>query len=223
MKNRESSSLGQGMAWLTLFAVWTWLVQIVDVQRIGPDGSEVGFAALNGWFHRLTGVHMTLYHVTDWLGFVPVFICILFGIMGCRQLAMRRSLVKVDADILFLGVYYAVGIAAYLAFEMIPINFRPLLIEGRLEASYPSSTTLLVLSVMPTLAFQIDRRWKSKAGCKAVRMVAVAFSAFMVIGRLISGVHWMTDIVGSALLSRGMFCVYRTAVIWLDQRGHGGA
>lgn len=41
---------------------------------------------------------------------------------------------------------------------MIPVNYRPVLIEGRLEASYPSSTTLLVVSVMPTLMFQAYRR-----------------------------------------------------------------
>ncbi len=120
-------------------------------------------------------------------------------------------------DTIILGVYYVIVIACYLIFEMIPINYRPVLIEGRLEASYPSSTTLLVLSVMPTLSFQMDRRAVSPLIRKAAMVFAIAFSAFMVIGRLISGVHWATDIVASILLSAGLFMLYRSAVMYTDR------
>ncbi|MBQ6129654.1 MAG: hypothetical protein IJI51_08345 [Lachnospiraceae bacterium] len=65
-------------------------------------------------------------------------------------------------------------------FEMVPINYRPVLIEGRLEASYPSSTTLLVLSVMPTLKFQADRRIDALRIKNAISIFTIAFSIFMV-------------------------------------------
>jgi undecaprenyl-diphosphatase len=108
-------------------------------------------------------------------------------------------------------------IACYLIFEMIPINYRPVLIEGRLEASYPSSTTLLVLSVMPTLMFQVNRRVSNTMIRKVAAVFVIAFSAFMVIGRLISGVHWATDIIGSVLLSSGLYMQYRSAVLYSDK------
>lgn len=98
-------------------------------------------------------------------------------------------------------------------FEMISINYRPILINGVMEASYPSSTTLLVLCVMPTLIEQIQRRLSSIAVKRIVTILAIAFSAFMVIGRLISGVHWFTDIVGGVLLSAGLFTVYKAVVM----------
>ena len=196
-----------GPALLGLFALWTALVGTVDVRPIGPMDSEVGFAALNGWFHHLTGVHMGLYTLTDWLGLVPVAVCLLFAGIGAAQLIGRR---RVDFEVLALGVYYLLVMAAYLLFEMVPINFRPVLIEGRLEASYPSSTTLLVLGVMPTLSFLARRRWRRG---KAVGICADAFSVFMVAGRLVSGVHWLTDIVGAALLSAGLFCIYQAVVV----------
>ncbi|WP_408630307.1 phosphatase PAP2 family protein [Anaerostipes faecalis] len=104
-------------------------------------------------------------------------------------------------------------ILAYIFFEMIPINYRPILINGVMEASYPSSTTLLVLCVMPTLIEQTQRRLSSIAVKKVITIVTIAFSAFMVIGRLISGVHWLTDIVGGVLLSIGLFSIYQGAVI----------
>lgn len=216
-------NLLRGIGFLSAFVLWTVLIQLIDVQAVGPKGTRIGFAAFNVWIHRLTGVHMTVYTVTDWLGLVPIFICLFFGGLGLLQLIRRRSLKRVDQDILLLGAYYILVISAYLFFEMIPINYRPILIEGRLEASYPSSTTLLVLSVMPTLVFQTDRRCADPRLRKAVSRFAVGFSAFMVIGRLISGVHWATDILASILLSAGLFLLYRSAVLYADERKEDGS
>ena len=204
---------------LVLFIIWTILIQKVDVQCIGPQGTEVGFATLNGWFHQLTGVHMQIYHITDWLGLVPVFVCMGFGVLGLIQLIKRRSLRKVDKDILILGIYYVIVIAGYLIFEMYPVNYRPILIEGRLEASYPSSTTLLVLSVMPTLVFQMNRRLSNSRLKKWIHVLTLSFSIFMVIGRVISGVHWFTDIIGSVLLCAGLFSQYKRLVNWRSENG----
>lgn len=158
---------------------------------------------------------MMIYSITDWMGLVPVVVCLIFAVMGLVQLIKRRSLFKVDPDIIILGIYYIVVILAYLIFEMIPINYRPILINGVMEASYPSSTTLLVLCVMPTLIEQIQRRLSGIAVKKMITIVTIVFSAFMVIGRLISGVHWLTDIVGGVLLSIGLFFIYQGAVILL--------
>jgi len=213
MKKYRKSSLRTGILLLILFAVWTVLVQNVDVQNAGQTGTEVGLATLNIWFHDLTGVHMMLYTITDWLGLVPVIICLAFGVMGFVQMIQRKSPLKVDADLILLGVYYIVVIAGYLIFEELPVNYRPVWIEGRLEASYPSSTTLLVLSVIPALTFQARRRLKNVRLNRAIRIGAAGFSLFMVVGRVLSGVHWITDIIGAILLSSGLFCIYRAIVI----------
>ena len=161
---------------------------------------------------------MTIYTITDWLGLVPIAVCLGFGMVGVFQLIRRRSLLRVDPDIILLGVYYILVILAYLAFEMIPINYRPVLINGVLETSYPSSTTLLVLSVMPTMLFQIDRRTNKPLVRNATGIFVIAFSAFMVIGRTVSGVHWATDIIGAVFLSMGLFLLYRYAVDVADRR-----
>lgn len=215
---KKNQNLLAGVLLLVGFAVWTFLIQSVDVQPIGPNESTVGFAALNGWFHQLTGVHWMLYTLTDWLGLVPIFVCLIFAGIGFVQLVQRKSLFKVDLDIIMLGAYYVLVIFGYLLFEMVPINYRPVLIEGFLEASYPSSTTLLVLSVMPTLYFQVQRRLSPNALRQTILIFSVLFSAFMVIGRLVSGVHWLTDIVGAVLLSSGIFLIYKASVNFLCKR-----
>lgn len=219
MKKNGKKLLILGIALLVMFAIWTWLVQCVDVQPAGPGGTEIGFATFNCWFHSITGVHMAIYTITDWSGLVPILVCMAFGGMGLAQLIKRKSLFKVDRDLIFLGIYYVVVIWGYLIFEMIPINYRPILIDGMLEASYPSSTTLLVLSVMPTLIFQVNRRSTNPVLKEIVRGLTVLFSAFMVIGRLIAGVHWFTDIVGAVILSTGLYCLYKAmALLFCDDK-----
>ncbi len=222
MKTKEIKIISIGILSVILFVIWTMLVQVVDVQMIGVNETSVGLAGLNSWFHSLTGVNMSLYTITDWLGLVPIFVCILFGAIGFVQLINRKSLLKVDFDIVILGVYYVIVILCYLIFEMIPINYRPILINGVMEASYPSSTTLLVLCVMPTLIFQVKRRIENDRLKIILNTITLLFSIFMVVARLISGVHWLTDIIGSIFLSVGMFNIYKAVVLFKDTKKSQG-
>ena len=208
MEKKNKKALVWGASLLIAFVLWTVLVCFVDVQAIGPEGSSVGFATLNGYVHDLTGVNMSLYVITDWLGLVPIGTAFGFAVLGLVQLIKRKSLWRVDHSILALGVFYIIVMAAYVFFEMVVINYRPTLIDGYLEASYPSSTTMLVMCVMPTAAMQLNARIKNTVFRRCAIIAIVAFTAFMVIGRLISGVHWITDIIGGALLSAGIVTTY---------------
>lgn len=201
---------------LVSFIVWTYLIQTVDVKLIGESMTYVGFASINALFHSLTGVHMFIYVLTDWLSLVPVAICILFACIGLKQWIERRNLLKVDHDILLLGAYYIVVIGIYLFFERVPVNYRPILIEGIKEASYPSSTTLLVLSVMLTSLFQCKKRMKDGFIKQSILYLNIGFSVFMVVGRLISGVHWITDIIGSLMISFALYYLYKLLVSMFD-------
>ena len=208
MKKETKFRLFFAVSSLTAFAVWTLLVSIIDVKAIGPNGSAVGFAALNAFVHRITGVNMDLYSITDWLGLVPIFVCISFAIFGLIQWIKRKKIKKVDYSIFVLGGFYVIVIAAYLLFENLIINYRPVLINGILEASYPSSTTMLVLCVMPTAIMQLKDRIRNKLLFKIITAAICAFIIFMVIGRLLSGVHWFSDIIGGILLSIGLVALY---------------
>ena len=205
---RKSFYVGVGL--LVLFIVWTVALRFVDVGAIGPQGSIVGFASLNKMVHKITGVHMSLYIITDWLGLVPICFIMGFGILGLVQWIKRKNLFKVDLSILALGGFYIVVMALYIFFEMVVVNYRPILINGILEASYPSSTTMLVMCVMPPAIMQFNSRIKNNGFKKCVNILIVAFIAFMVIGRLVSGVHWFSDIIGGALLSSGLVLIYHS-------------
>lgn len=199
-------------SFLLIFVALTLGVIFIDVSAIGPNGSSVGFATLNGFFHSITGVNMPLYVVTDWLGLVSVFIGFGFALLGLVQWIKRRNILKVDFDILMLGIFYIVVIAAYLLFESFVINYRPVLINGFLETSYPSSTTLLVLTVNITAILQFKKRIKNTVLRRRVNITLNCFTLFMVIGRLISGVHWLSDIIGGILLSAALVMLYYAMV-----------
>ena len=190
------------------FVLWTVLICFVDVRAIGPEGSSVGFSTMNGFIHELTGVNWFLYTVTDWLGLVPIGVAFGFAFLGLVQWIKRKSLLKVDRSILTLGGFYIVVMAVYILFEIVVINYRPTLINGYLETSYPSSTTMLVTCVMPTAMMQLRTRIKNKLFRRCVTLVIALFIAFMVIGRLVSGVHWISDIIGGALFSAGLVMMY---------------
>ena len=200
-----------GLWLLGAFLLWTGAVCVVDVQAIGPLGTAVGLAAVNGFFHRLTGVHMALYTVTDWLGLVPLAVVMGFGCLGLVQWVKGKRLRKVDRSILVLGGFYLAVLAAYGIFETVVINYRPVLINGNLESSYPSSTTMLAMCVMPTAMMQLQGRIQNRTLRRWILLLMGAFTAFMVIGRLLSGVHWLTDVIGGALLSAGLVMLYAAA------------
>ena len=217
MKKENQRNFCIATCMLLAFLLWTVAIQFVDVQAIGPQESSVGFATINQFVHNLTGVHMSLYTITDWLGLVPLMFVMGFGTLGLIQWIKRKHLLKVDYSILVLGGFYIVVMAVYVLFEMIVTNYRPVLIGGILEASYPSSTTMLVMCVMPTAIIQLNARIKNNVLKRFVASAMIAFIAFMVIGRLVSGVHWFTDIIGGALLSAGLVLMYR-AIICLEGR-----
>lgn len=208
MKQKRNGKYLAAACLLAAFVLWTMAVRTVDVQAIGPLGSSVGFAAVNRLIHDGTGVHMTLYTITDWLGLVPFVVAAGFACLGLVQWIRRKKLRNVDFNILVLGGFYLVVIAMYGFFETVVINYRPVLIEGILEASYPSSTTMLVMCVMPTALMQFRARIKNRWFRKLVAGLICGFVAFMVLARLISGVHWMSDIIGGALLSAGLVMLY---------------
>ena len=212
MKKENQRNFCIATCMLLAFLLWTVAIQFVDVEAIGPQESSVGFATINQFVHNLTGVHMPLYTITDWLGLVPLVFVMGFALLGLIQWIKRRNILKVDYNILILGGFYIVVMAVYVLFEMVLVNYRPVLIGGILESSYPSSTTMLVMCVMPTAIMQFNARIKNNVLKRSVASAIIAFIVFMVIGRLVSGVHWFTDIIGGALFSTGLVLLYHVII-----------
>lgn len=212
MKKENQKNILISVGILVAFTLWTVLISTVDVKTIGPKETAVGFATFNAFVHNLTGVNMSLYVITDWLGIIPIIFAFGFALLGLIEWIKRKHISKVDYNLFVLGGFYIAVMAVYFLFEYLIINYRPVLINGYLEASYPSSTTMLVLTVMPTAIMQFGSRIKNCTTRKIVDFLIVLFIIFMVIGRLVSGVHWFTDIVGGIILSAGLVMMYYSVV-----------
>ncbi len=207
-KKNAKKYIISGMTALVLFAILTVLIKTVDIAILGPNGSEMGLARINTYFRDLVGVSMTLYAFTDLLGYLAIAVAGGFALLGAYQLIKGKSLKAVDSDIYVLGAFFAVVICAYVFFEIVIINYRPIIIEGELEASFPSSHTVLSVCVFGAAIHQFMNRIKNNA----LRIAAVSASALViaatVIGRLLSGVHWFTDIVAGLILSTSLLLFY---------------
>ena len=191
-----------------VFILWTILLLFINVRDVGPNNSSIGLADINIYIHNKIGTNLFLYYLTDWLSIIPVFIMFGFAILGFIQLLKRKSFFKVDFDIYLLGIFYLLLFFIYLFFENFIINFRPILIEGFLEASYPSSTTLLVVTIIGLTIIQNNLKNKNVILKKFFNFLLYVFMFFMVICRFISGVHWFTDILGGLFLSISLISLY---------------
>lgn len=193
---------------LVVFITFTILICTVDVQTIGPEASKVGFATFNEWFHNKTGVNFELYKFTDYLSLITIPVGATFAILGVVQWIKRKSIMKVDSSILSLGIFYVLVFACYLLFQIVVVNYRPVLIEGELEASFPSSTTMLSLTLFITAIDQVAIYIEDKLLKDTLIVVGLCLCLFLVIGRILSGVHWATDIIGGVLLSAALIFTY---------------
>ena len=191
--------------------LFTLLVKVVDVQAIGPQETSVGFAKINKAFADAVGTNMLLYKLTQLLGYAALAVVAFFGFGGMMQLVKRRSLLKVDRELLGAGVLYVVVLALYVAFEKIIVNYRPVIMPGETapEASFPSSHTLLACVVFGSAVILADTYVRKHKARKRVRAVFVILIIVMVVGRLLSGVHWITDIVAGLLFSGSLLSAFK--------------
>lgn len=208
MKKKNLKYFIASGACLLFFVIYTICVKFVDVAPIGPNNSFVGFSTINNFVHNLFGVNFTIYNITDWGGVVALIPAVVFAIIGLIQWIKRKSLKMVDKNIIALGIFYIATVLVYLFFEFVVINRRPVLINGYLEASYPSSTTILSLTFLLSLIYQINIYVSNKKVNIALQVITYCYCAFLIIGRLVSGVHWFTDILGGIIISVALLLFY---------------
>ena len=207
MSSARRQSTLQTSRWIAgvsgvLFLLLIVLVKTVDTATVEATGKTMGLYTLNGGFHALTGVNMFWYKLTQVLGIFLILVAGGFAFLG---------LLKVDRCLLCLGGLYAVLIVLYAFFEKVIINYRPIIMDGKLaaEASFPSSHTMLVCVVMGSAVMLIPHYVKDAKIRQILQIVCLLVILITIIGRLICGVHWFTDILGGVLISMTLLALFR--------------
>ena len=188
--------------------LYTLLVMKYDVQSIGPKGSSVGFAGINGLIHNALPYNEFWYKITKYLGIVPFLYCVFYGIQGILQIIKYKTLKKVDKRLIYLGIFYVVMLVLYVLCDKIVINYRPILEDGALESSFPSSHTLLACCVCTTSLLISKYYIKNEKILKIFNILTYILMIILVVGRLLSGVHWLTDIIGGIIISAFLVYLY---------------
>ena len=191
------------MILILIAIIFTLLVKVVDVRQVGVNGTSIGFATINNYVFNTVGVNMIWYYITDWLGLVPIFMSMFYALIGFIQMIKRKNIFKVDMEIIILGLFYIVVLFLYLFFEKFIVNYRPILIDGILEASYPSSHTLMTICLCGS-SIIVNKRLFNNMIIKIMNILSIVIIVITVIGRLISGVHWFTDIIGGIFISMAL-------------------
>lgn len=196
---------------IILSVLFTELVKNIDVKPIGPNESLVGFADINRLFHNLIGSNMIIYKVTEFLGYIPIVMALVYVFIGLKELIERKSLLKVDREIYILALFYVLVVGVYVFFEKFIVNYRPILIDGVLEASYPSSHTLMSICLCGSSIIINKKIFKNKFG-DVENILSVILILLIVIGRIISGVHWFTDILGGIIISSALLVGFYSVI-----------
>ena len=196
---------------IILAVLFTVLVKNVDVKPIGPNESMVGFADINKLFHNLIGSNIAIYKITEVLGYIPIVMALVYVFIGLKQLIKRKSLLKVDKEIYVLALFYILVVGVYVFFEKFIVNYRPILIDGVLEASYPSSHTLMSICLCGSSIIINKKLFKNKLG-DIENILSVILILLIVAGRIISGVHWFTDILGGIIISSALLVIFYSII-----------
>ena len=195
--------------------VFSALVSLVDKAAIGPNNTVVGFSKINGLVAKVFGLNTTLYKLTNLLGYFALLVCAFFAFIGLLQLVKGKSLKKVDRNIIALGVLYVVVLVLYVLFDKVALNYRPVLMEGETtpEPSFPSSHTMLAITVFCSAPLVLKRYFRDPGQQMIIKWVCYGLAAIMTVGRLISSVHWFTDIIAAVLISLTLISAFENVLI----------
>lgn len=185
--------LAMAIVLCVVFVVFTLIVALVDVD-------QVGLSHVNQFFWQHCGKNIVWERITDWLGYLVILAMISVVVWQIVQWVCRKSLRRVDSNLLLLDFIFGCLVVIYLFFEIIVINYRPELENGVAKASYPSSHTMLFMTVLPLLVWQVWHYVKSKPLCVVLTVVLSILLMMGVVGRLLSGVHWFTDILAGMIV-----------------------
>lgn len=202
---------------IILSVIYTILVKYVDVAPIGPKASSVGFSTLNKFVFNFLGRSNIWYNITEVLGMISILIALFYALIGLYKLIKNKSILKIDKEIIILGIFYFVVLLVYLFFEKVIINYRPVLVKGVLEASYPSSHTMLSIYICLSAMIINNKLYKSMRISKIINTLSIIIMITTTVGRLLSGMHWISDILGGIIISICLSYIFKTVIYSLNE------
>ncbi len=216
--NKSKKHLIIGIIIAAVAVIYTFLVTRIDVKPIGPEGSLVGFSTINKAVHEYIGFHKDFYVLTNILGLFPFIGALVFAVIGLKELIEKKSFKLVNNRLYAIACLYILIGLVYLFFELVIINYRPVILNEGLEASYPSSHTMLGITLPLSFAYLIKYFIKSEKKVRALKLLSIVLGCAIIFGRIVSGVHWASDILGGILISTALLLFFISSVEKIDEK-----
>lgn len=144
--------------------------------------------------------------ITDIILISSILSLSVFAILGLCQLFSRKSIKKVDRSLLAMFIPLILMAVAYFVFNHFLIwNVRP---NGSGEASFPSSHVMVVSTIFFCIALILPQYIHSKLACASLNLLMLLLIVFTAIGRVVSNMHWMSDVFGALAFSAIFAFVY---------------
>lgn len=201
-------------ALFVVFAVFTIIAKFVDTGLVLTTNTKIGLSSINKPIFDSIKISDAWGTVSTVLFLVAALVALALIVIGVREFIKTKQLSKVNHKILFLIGLYMLTVFFYFLFEILIVNYRPLLDEGLAKASYPSSHTLLVCVVCLSACFVVPDYIKNKPLKITIISLLILISLLTPVTRMLAGMHWFSDIIGSLLLSAALvMCYYSTTCL----------
>ena len=202
--------MSKSVKWIIF--IWCFLYAVIMVIAlkfesgvpIGDLGS-INLRALNNGFRGLFGYEQggyfrSLYLITEGLGVVSILACLFWTGMGIKDLIKYRDINDVDKSIFATWLLYVLALIVWRVTLKISVSYAPVSVHPKsaLVVSFPCGNTFLIIISMCSSIYLIGYFLEEKKKLVlALRVACIAILALGIIFRTVSGVNWLTDILGA--------------------------
>ena len=174
---------------------------------------------MNDAIFEFFGFNQTWKTITDILLIGVLALVAVLAVCGLVQLIKRRSLKAVDAELTAMIPSLALVAVIYYVFEKVWIlNYRPVLVNGLAEPSFPSTHALITTTVLGMLVFALPKYIKSRKLRVLIDVALIAVILVMAFGRVASGMHWATDALAGVIFGFDLALVYGGVLKMMKER-----
>lgn len=191
-----------GCASLFLFILLMILLN-ADKAVIAESGKEVGLSSINNLVKYSYKENLDL--MTDLLFYVTFTVVVFEGCLGIIQLVTRKSLFKVDKEIIIFGISLVVMVVLWLVFDhLLKINVRP--IDAN-EGSFPSTHVMMATFLALASHAFICMKYETRLPKYLSLVLAIIIISTITFGRVACGMHYITDVTGGLFMGLALYFI----------------
>lgn len=199
---RKSLDIIISILWLILL-IFTILVSFVDVKIFNVTNTKIGLYSLNKIFlvNSINSNYINI--ISNGIFLICLLVIILMLLLITFEYFKTK---KINKNNLNFFIHFLIMVLIWIIFDKILIiNYRPILINGNIEGSYPSTHVMVSTFVLLFLSDQLKKIFKND---KIFYIISIGLIIIQSISRILLTMHWFTDIIGGLLIGCLLFFTF---------------